>query len=347
MESCRPTAREHLSEGERHSMRRSSEPAVDAPRVSIGLPVYNGENFVAAAIAAVLAQTMPNLELIIQDNASTDRTAEICAAFAARDKRIRYFRNPRNLGAAPNYNLAYNMARGQYFKWLAHDDRPTPTYLEAMTRALDERPDAVLCNSVVRYIDETGEFIGDYDSGLARADHPSAAVRFASLVLSSHSCVDFFGVIRRDAMKRSLLHGSFHGADRAFLAQMALRGRFIQVKEPLTEMREHGKRYTRAQVRSTERLAWHDASLRGRIVFPTWRLYAEYVKMLRAARLEFSERLRCYGVLTRWWTTNWNSVRAGVDLLALLAPGAPGAAERLKTRIFGAAPGHFLKERRQ
>lgn len=321
------------------------EPARDAPRVSIGMPVYNGENFLAEAISSVLAQTLTDFELIIQDNASTDRTQQICAEFAARDKRIRYFRNPRNLGAAPNYNLAYSMARGKYFKWLAHDDRPTPGYLEATTRALDERPDAVLCNTVVRYIDGEGEFIGIYDSGLSRADVPSAAKRFASLVLSSHSCVDFFGVVRRDAMKRSLLHGSFHGADRAFLAQMALRGRFIQVKEPLIEMREHGKRYTRAQVRSTERLAWHDASLRGRITFPTWRLYAEYLKMLSAARLPFGERLRCYGILTRWWFTNWNAVRAAVDLLAVLSPGAPGAAERLKTRLFGAAPGHFVKER--
>ena len=98
------------------------------------------------------------------------------------DRRLRYFRNPRNLGAGPNYNLAYNMAQGTYFKWLAHDDCPAPTYLEATTRFLDERPEAVLCNSCVRYIDADGEFIGVYDSGLGCADHPSPSVRFAPLV---------------------------------------------------------------------------------------------------------------------------------------------------------------------
>jgi glycosyltransferase involved in cell wall biosynthesis len=313
----------------------------------VGLPVFNGEDYIAEAIRSVLGQTLSDLELIIQDNASTDRTGDICRQFQAQDRRVRYFRNPRNLGAAPNYNLAYNLARGRYFKWLAHDDRMEPRYLEATTGALETRPDAVLCNTVVRYIGAEGEYIGLYDSGLARADAASPSARFASLVLSSHSCVDFFGVLRRSAMKRSLLHGSFHGADRAFLAQMALRGAFVQLPEPLVEMREHGGRYTRKQVRATERLAWHDASLRGRITFPAWRLFAEYVNAVRGEPLPLSERMRCYGVLAKWWFTNWNSARAAVDLMAVLVPGAPGAAERMKARLFGAAPGHFVSERRR
>jgi glycosyltransferase involved in cell wall biosynthesis len=315
--------------------------------VSVGLPVFNGENYITEAITSVLGQTCADLELIIQDNASTDRTAEICRQFQAMDPRIRYYRNPRNLGAAPNYNLAYNLARGRYFKWLAHDDRLQPGFLQAAVSTLEERPDAVLCNSVVRYIGAEGEFIGLYDSGLGRADNRSRSRRFASLVLSSHSCVDFFGLIRRDAMKRSLLHGSFHGADRALLAQLALRGSFVQLAEPLVEMREHSARYTRKQVRATERLAWHDASLRGRIAFPAWRLYAEYVKAVRGERLPALERWRCYGVLGRWWFTNWNAVRAAIDVLALAVPSAPGIAERIKIRLFGAAPGHFLSERRR
>jgi len=324
-----------------------SETAAGGPLVSVGLPVYNGENYIAEAIESVLAQTCEDLELIVQDNASTDRTAEICREFLARDSRVRYYRNPRNLGAAPNYNLAYSLARGRYFKWLAHDDRLLPGYLGAAIGALEARPDAVLCNSVVRYIDGEGKYIGLYDSGLGKADVRSPSRRFASMVLSSHSCVDFFGVIRREAMKRSLLHGSFHGADRAFLAQMAMRGAFIQLPEPLVEMREHDNRYTRKQARATERQAWHDASLRGRITFPAWRLYSEYVKAIRGEALPASERARCYGVLTRWWFTNWNAARATVDVLAVLAPGAPAVAERIKTRLFGAAPGHFLSERRR
>src|SRR5579871_2348739 len=159
-------------------MNDSAGAGVRVPAVSVGMPVFNGEMFLEVAISSVLAQTLDDLELIICDNASTDRTAEICQDYATRDPRVRYFRNPQNLGAAPNYNLAFSHARGRYFKWLAHDDRITPTYHDKTSRVLDERTDAVLCNSVVQYIDQNGAPIGIYNTGLSRADSQSAAARF-------------------------------------------------------------------------------------------------------------------------------------------------------------------------
>jgi glycosyltransferase involved in cell wall biosynthesis len=321
--------------------------AADLPVVSVGLPVFNGESFIEVAIRSVIAQTFDDLELIVCDNASTDRTAEICNDYAARDPRIRYFRNPRNLGAAPNYNLAFSRARGRYFKWLAHDDRLLPSYLAKTKCILDERPDAVLCNTVVSYIDVAGASLGIYNSELARGDSQSPSERFAWMVLRSHSCVDFFGLIRTETLRTSALHGSFHGADRALLAQLALRGRLIQLPAPLLEMREHPHRYTRAQARAADRAAWHDTNLQSRVSFPTWRLYAEYLKMIRRECLSIEERARCYMVLARWWFQNWNAVRAAVDVVAVVAPGVPGTAERIKTRVFGAAPGHFFAHRRR
>ena len=215
------------------------------PRVSIGLPVYNGENFLEDAIRSVLAQTFDDLELIVSDNASTDRSAEIARDFAASDPRVRYFRNERNLGAAPNYNRAWAESTGACSSGLSHDDRIMPTYVAATVAALDAMPDAVLCNTVVDYIDEHGTVFTTYDSGLDLASGADPAQRFAAMVLRSHACIDFFGMARREAMAGSLLHGSFHGADRAFLAQMALRGRLLQLPEHLVQMREHKHRYTR------------------------------------------------------------------------------------------------------
>lgn len=328
-------------------MQNSEEPAAAVPAVSIGLPVYNGERFLEEALRSVLAQTFGDFELLICDNASQDRTADICRDYAARDARIRYQRNARNLGAAPNYNLAAGQARGRYFKWLAHDDRLLPSYLARTVRLLDDRPDVVLCNCVVSYIDAEGQPIGLYDSELRCADDPSPARRFAWMVLRSHSCVDFFGLIRRSALSRSLLHASFHGADRALLAQLALRGRMVQLPAPLVEMREHGSRYTRSRRAAGERAVWHDAALAGRRSFPTWRLYSEYLRMLQRESLAPEERVRCYGALAQWWLRNWNAFRAGVDLVAVVAPGAPGTAERLKSRVFGAAPGHLFASRRR
>jgi glycosyltransferase involved in cell wall biosynthesis len=313
-----------------------------APLVSVGLPVYNGQNFVDDAIRSVREQSLSDFELIISDNASTDRTAEICQDHAASDPRIVYLRNATNLGAAPNYNRTFFKARGRYFKWLAHDDVMGPEYLERTVGALEARPEAVLCNSVVEYIDSSNQTLGYYDSGLALADRERASDRFAAMILRSHSCVDFFGVQRRGAMIDSLLHGHFHGADRAYLAQMALRGRLVQLREPLLRMREHPNRYTRQKSTSRERLAWHDARLADRFNFPTCHLYGEYVKMVRQAHLPPEERNHCYRILGRWWFSNWNAVRVGVDLLAVVAPGAVGFAEQTKNRLFGAAPGHFI-----
>lgn len=328
-------------------MHQPSEPTAGVPLVSVGVPVFNGEAFLEDAIRSTLSQTLTDLELILCDNASSDRTAEICRDYAARDPRVRYFRNARNLGAAANYNLAFSHARGRFFKWLAHDDRMLPSYLAKTCRVLQERPEAVLCNTVVSYIDSTGTQIGLYDTKLSGADAPSPSARFGWMVLRSHTCVDFFGLIRRDALRNSLLHDTFHGADRALLAQLALRGRMVQLPAPLLAIREHPNRYTRAQQRSIDRASWHDSARAGHVTFPTWRLYREYLRMVRREPLTPAERSRCYGVLARWWACNYNAARAAVDVLAVAVPSAPGLAERVKVRLFGAAPGHLVTARRR
>jgi len=127
------------------------------PRVSIGLPVFNGENYLTEAISSVLNQTFTDLELVICDNASTDRTHAICCEYAAADQRVRYIRNESNIGAAKNYNLVWEKSTGTYFKWLAHDDRLLPGYVAATVAALEHDPGVVLCNSVVDYIDQFGQ----------------------------------------------------------------------------------------------------------------------------------------------------------------------------------------------
>lgn len=315
--------------------------AAGAPLVSIGLPVYNGANFLADAIRSVLAQSFTDFQLIISDNASTDRTAELCAELAQRDSRIVYTRNARNLGAAPNYNRAFELATGRYFKWLAHDDRMLPDFLKQTVAALEADDAAVLCNTPIEFIDATGEKIATYPSLLADIATLPASGRFAALVLRNHPCADIFSLFRRSALEGSLLHATFHGADRALLAQMALRGRMIQLTEPQFQMREHPGRYTRQVASAKERRKWHDTTGHGAHSLPTLRLYREYLRMVRDEPLDPAERRRCYAVLAQWWFRNWNSVRVGVDFAALLVPGIVGYAENVKARLFGKAEGHF------
>ncbi|HKJ45099.1 MAG TPA: glycosyltransferase family 2 protein, partial [Balneolales bacterium] len=111
------------------------------PRVSIGMPVYNGENYIERAISSILAQTYKDFELIISDNASTDKTQEICKMFVGRDNRVRYHRNSKNIGAARNYNIVFRLSRGKYFKWAAHDDELAPAFLEDAVNVLEKNKD--------------------------------------------------------------------------------------------------------------------------------------------------------------------------------------------------------------
>ena len=309
------------------------------PLVSIGMPVYNGASFIAAAIESVLVQTLSNLELVICDNTSTDNTEIICRRYAANDIRVRYYRNDTNLGAHPNYNKTFELSSGKYFKWAPHDDVIDPFYLEKCVEALEKEPDATICQSYLRYLDDDGNVIGDYDSNLVGSDLPSASNRFSSLILRRHPSYEIMGVFRRAALEGSLLLESFHGADRALLAEIALRGRFLQIREPLMYVRDHRERYTRAKVRPRDRAHWHDSRLNSRFSFPTWRLYGEYWHMISRNLQSPWSRLKCYAALSAWWLYNWNAVRMLVDLVAVIFPDATNCAQRIKQRFISPAPG--------
>ena len=108
-----------------------------APRLSIGLAVYNGENYLAESLDALLGQSYEDFELIISDNASTDGTAAICGRYEKQDPRIRYIRQPHNIGLAPNHNFVFEQARGELFKWASHDDLYARDLLKRCVGALE------------------------------------------------------------------------------------------------------------------------------------------------------------------------------------------------------------------
>lgn len=308
------------------------------PIVSLGMPVYNGEKFIAAAIRSILNQSFRDFELVICDNASIDRTEEICRAFAAEDPRVSYYRNPTNLGAHPNFNLCCSRSRGRYFRWAAHDDLLHAHYLKACVAGLDANPDAALCQTDLEFIDEADRTIGVVQWELTGAGATSTARRFATMVLHRHNCYDVMGLFRRELLPATPLP-SFHGADRALLARMATRGRFIHVYEPLMRVRDFPGRYTRSKTRPSERARWHDTRNTGRLSFPHWRLYGTYWGIIREMPATIAERARASLTLLAWWFVNWNAARMAVDLVATVAPGAVGFAERVKQRLFSTAPG--------
>jgi glycosyltransferase involved in cell wall biosynthesis len=225
------------------------------PSISIGLPVYNGERYLSATLDCFLAQTFRDFELTICDNASTDRTREIAQAYQARDGRIRYHRNERNLGAIPNFNRAFALSSAPLFKWIAHDDLYEVDYLESCVLLLGSHPDAVLAHSATRFIGDTGTpFPVDPETGgfvdpktqvlqvpdsPAVADHPSPVERFRQVLAHARWGSHMFGLMRSDALARTRLVPDFAGGDRAMLAELALLGRFVASPEPLFSKRFH------------------------------------------------------------------------------------------------------------
>src|SRR5437763_2680466 len=111
------------------------------PRVTIGMPVYNGEHFLSDAIESIRGQTFQDIEIVISDNCSTDRTAQICEDYARTDRRIRYYRNPKNMGAGYNHTRVAELARGEFFKWQSRDDLCDRTFLQRCVDVLDSQPD--------------------------------------------------------------------------------------------------------------------------------------------------------------------------------------------------------------
>jgi glycosyltransferase involved in cell wall biosynthesis len=230
-------------------------------KVFIGLPVYDGETYLAGALESLLAQTFGDFTVLVSDNASVDATGEIGRAFAARDPRVIYHRHATNLGAAPNFNFCLERANGTFFKWMAHDDVCEPAYLERCVAFLDADPGAVLCHARVRHIDAEGR-AGDVYKREWTFNDPDPVVRFARAMALDHSCVTVFGVIRLETLRRTAAIAPFVGSDRPLLAELALYGRLEYVPEELFLWRDHPDRSVKLLDRRA-RLAWFDAEANG------------------------------------------------------------------------------------
>src|SRR5262245_4895997 len=224
-------------------------------RLSIGLPVYNGERFLPSALDSLLTQTFSDFELIICDNASADRTPQICETYRQRDHRVRYVRNERNLGAIANFNRVFELSAAPLFKWAAHDDLYRERYLEACIRLLDEHSDTILAHSNTAFIDDEGNLFPfdrntgcyiDPKTGVRQkadspdiGDSPVALRRFWQVMAHARWGTLMFGVIPRNILQQTRLLPNFAGGDRAMLAELALLGRFRSSPERLFLKRFH------------------------------------------------------------------------------------------------------------
>jgi glycosyltransferase involved in cell wall biosynthesis len=273
-----------------------------APRLSVGLPVYNSSGYVAESIEALLGQTFEDFELIISDNASTDDTGDICRRYAKADSRVSYFRQARNVGLAPNHNFCVERARGDLFKWAAGDDLYARDLLERCVAALDEHPQVVLAHAWTAMVDGDGEIFQVNAYPLA-SSAPRAPERFRSL-LNDSGGDDDGGVMRKEVLLRTAMKESYHHADRTIIAELALHGPFYQVPDWLYFRRDHPDRAERAHPSVRARCANMDPRRADPWRNPLPRLLGEYIwaylRMIRRAPLTPAERRECYRYLAEW-----------------------------------------------
>ena len=201
-------------------------------RISIGMPVFNGEAYIKESLDSILTQTYEDFELIVSDNASTDQTEEICRVYAEKDQRISYYRQKENIGASKNFNNVFELSKGEFFKWAAHDDLCAPDYLRQCVEVLHKNPSVILCYSRSKAIDEHGEVIKNYpakpDTGASKQQK-----RFYEIVCVPHPCVAVWGVMRANVLKKTRLIGNYTGSDRPLLSELSLLGKFYEIPQYL------------------------------------------------------------------------------------------------------------------
>ncbi|MFB9239226.1 glycosyltransferase family 2 protein [Plantactinospora siamensis] len=286
-----------------------------SPRVTVGMPLFNAERYLTESLDALLAQDYRDFELIISDNASTDRTWEICRRYAARDRRIRLHRNPANLGGHVNYARVVQLARGELFKWAAYDDICRPSLLSACVSALDATgPETVLAYPQTALIDEAGRLIGPYEDGLDLRD-PRPWRRVAAVADRINLCHAHFGVFRLAALRRTGLIRPYLSSDYTLVAEVARLGAIHEVPERLFLRRLH-RASTRQAAGATgstaSGVAWYAPDEPAQPVrSPHRRMVVETLRTLATGDAPRGTRISCAAAFLASWEVRRARVRLG------------------------------------
>jgi glycosyltransferase involved in cell wall biosynthesis len=232
--------------------------------ISVGVPVYNGEKYIESALASLSAQDAQYFEVIISDNASTDRTREICERFAAKDSRIRYTRNEENIGSAQNFNRVFKLSKGMYFKWAAYDDECHPSMLRKCWEALQTAgPEAVLAYPECELIDDSGVVLQISPDQIA-INSRSPSVRLGKVIMQVSTGHPFYGLIRRSALEQTQLLQPVISGDYIMLGELAMLGKIIEVEGALFRYRMHPES-SRVKHKTLKDLAvWFDPKNKGK-----------------------------------------------------------------------------------
>jgi len=257
--------------------------------VTIGVPVYNGADLLTRTLDSLLGQTYGALDVVISDNASTDATAAICEHYAQRDGRIRYFRQPANVGAPANWNFVARQARGAYFKWASASDLCHPDMVVRYVRVLEERPDVALCFGRTVFIDDDDRALGEAVADFAVLEERPAD-RFRRICHELRLNNAQSGLIRVDALRRTHLDRRYPHGDKVLMAELALQGKFVLLDDVLLYRRGGAAHFT--GTRSPQAMVqMFRPGERRQLPFLNWRRHLDYLISALRAPVPVSERL--------------------------------------------------------
>jgi glycosyltransferase involved in cell wall biosynthesis len=273
-----------------------------ALQVSIGVPVFNGERFLARTLTSLLDQTLVDIEVVVSDNASTDGTREICADFARRDPRVRYVRQPVNVGAARNWNMVVHEAQGEFFKWSSASDIIPRQALERCVDVLRSDPETVLCYGRTQFIDDQEQPLEQTDDSDIDVSDELASARFARVCTAFRRNNAQCGVFRIDVLRRTRLDRPYPSGDMSLMAELALYGKFRLLPEVLLLRRGSREVFT-AMLSPLERQRIYDPNAVRPLKLIRARRHWDHAVSIWRASISPAEKLRAYKFAMKltWW----------------------------------------------
>jgi glycosyltransferase involved in cell wall biosynthesis len=276
------------------ALRRTREDLMDnnSPKVTIGLPVYNGDKKgLRQSIESILGQDYSNIELVISDNASTDGTSGVCQEFAAKENRVRYYRNETNIGANKNFLRALDLCTSAFFKWAEHGDVHEPSYISSCMKKMLEDDAIVLCYPRTRAIHENG--VSEIANDHVNAMDDSPVERYVHVISELCYCNAFYGIYRTSVVRElKLWDTECRGPDVVMMAEIALKGKILQIDDILylTHRDNKWSQPIEEQTCRLYRMSDPNRIHRG-ITFPFCRMIIEHLDMVRFSPLDESEKV--------------------------------------------------------
>jgi glycosyltransferase involved in cell wall biosynthesis len=285
------------------------------PLISVGMPVYNGERFIVETLESLLLQSFKDFEVVVCDNASSDNTESICRSYEKRDERIRYYRNPRNLGAAKNYKKTFELSRGKYFRWANCDDLFEPASLERCLRVLEGESSVVLTYPKTKIIDQNGKFVAMYDDN-SHLVSESPSQRFRKLSTGGLKYINIiYGLMRSETLRKTKLMRGFAGGDLPLVQELSLYGKFWEIPEVLFLRRFHGGSFTAlSDLKAIQE--FFDPKTMGRREFGNWRHLIANCDSVQRAPIRIREKVQIYEFLLR--SMIWSRHELAGELLSLV-----------------------------